>query len=48
MGKFGLIIFLLLFCVMHLVDTKIPAWVLGATAGLAAVALIVEGYRKSP
>jgi len=47
MSRFGLILFLLLFCVMHLVETKIPVWVLGATAGLAA--MIIEGYRgKSP
>ncbi len=38
--------FLTLFGVMHLIDTKIPPWVLGIVALASALALLVSGGWK--
>lgn len=48
MAKFFLIVFLVLFAIMHLVVTKIPEWVLGLAAALAALGLIIDaiGWKR--
>lgn len=48
MQTIALIVFFLLFAAMNLIETKIPNWVLGVTALLVAITLIVSSsWKKS-
>lgn len=51
MTTIALCIFFALFAIMNLMETKIPVWVLGVTALLVVIALVVGGgwrNNKSP
>lgn len=42
-GNIAVGLWLILFCVLSLVSTDIPKWVLGLTAGLAGIVVLVGG-----
>ena len=50
MSTYFLALFLILFGVMNLIETKIPGWVLGVSAFAAAVAVLIGSvpWKKSP
>lgn len=50
MGNIALGIWLLLFCVLGLVSTEIPKWILPLAAGIVGLIVLAVGFgwRKTP